>query len=501
MKRKHKKTIILYIFIVLLPTILGSYYLIHIQSQRKLDERMEEANWVAHIHASHWDKFISDTVTSLEVLSLAAKTLYTDLEDMQPLLERTNQSDPRYGGIYILSIDGQIITGSNKIFQKNAFFEIDIVQEVVRTKDIIISNKEFSLPNDQKVLALAVPILNDKNELIAVSMSLLRVDYVKNLLNVLTPGAQLLVLNANDEEVMGFNIKKDDPLDNDRWVSVPIDRIPWNLQVKVPEPDVRNTTMDYIFIIGAVLILTNILFLLIMYMLLRRQAALEKQENEVQKLELVGTLAASTAHEIRNPLTGIKGLVQLLGEKYDDPTDRLYFSVINKEIERINEIVGEFLILGKPTAQKMHAVDIAKVLNELQPLILSEATLNKIDLIYNPSEQPIFVKCTRDQMKQVILNITRNAFEAMENGGRLTIDLSKKNSTCELMISDTGVGIKDEVIEKIFTPFYTSKETGTGLGLVVCRRILHSFGGKIHITSKENKGTTVKITLPIAKTH
>ncbi|UQX56427.1 ATP-binding protein [Cytobacillus pseudoceanisediminis] len=211
----------------------------------------------------------------------------------------------------------------------------------------------------------------------------------------------------------------------------------------------------------------------------------------------MGTLAASTAHEIRNPLTGIKGLIQLLSEKYTNTHDQYYFSVINDEISRINEIVSEFLILGKPAAQKMETLDLRNIIKELEPLIFSEANLHNVTFESAISDEPVMVECTKDQMKQVILNLTKNAFESMEGGGKLTIKLNKMHSKCQLKIADTGSGISEDEIEKIFHPFYTSKETGTGLGLVVCRRILHSFGGEIFITSKETKGTHVDIFLPI----
>jgi two-component system, sporulation sensor kinase D len=208
-------------------------------------------------------------------------------------------------------------------------------------------------------------------------------------------------------------------------------------------------------------------------------------------------LAASTAHEIRNPLTGIKGLIQLLSEKYTNAQDQYYFSVINDEISRINEIVSEFLILGKPTAQKTETLDLRNIIKDLVPLIISEANLHNVHFQSSLPDEPVMVNCTKDQMKQVILNITKNAFESMENGGELTIKLNRLPTKCQLKIIDTGSGIPDSEIVKIFNPFYTSKDTGTGLGLVVCRRILQSSGGEIFITSKENKGTQVDIFLPL----
>jgi two-component system, sporulation sensor kinase D len=222
-------------------------------------------------------------------------------------------------------------------------------------------------------------------------------------------------------------------------------------------------------------------------------------QNETQKLELVGTLAASTAHEIRNPLTGIKGLFQLLSEKYKDPKDQFYFSIVNKEIDRINEIVNEFLILGKPTIQKMEEIHLDQVINDLNPLIFSESNLFNVHYSYKINSEKIIVLATMDQLKQVILNITKNALESMSVGGQLIINLDKKDEEAILSIRDNGNGISEEDLKKIFTPFFTSKENGTGLGLVVCKRIIESFNGTIEIKSKINKGTEVIITLPLQK--
>ena len=232
-------------------------------------------------------------------------------------------------------------------------------------------------------------------------------------------------------------------------------------------------------------------------MMLKRQTKLERMQQEAQKLELIGTLAASTAHEIRNPLTGIKGLVQLLNEKYHHPEDEFYFDVINKEIARINQIVSEFLILGKPTAQKIHTVDMREIIFDLSPLIRSEANLYSIEYELTLPEQEIWVRTNTDQMKQVLLNLTKNAFEAMSKGGQLSLTVLKGKENCYITIADTGPGITKEDLRLIFKPFFTSKEDGTGLGLVVCKRIIESFGGTIEVESESGFGTVVNITLPL----
>lgn len=492
-----KSTLILYICIVIFPSVFGSYFLIQERNNENHHNKIEEANWVASFHESYWEKFINEAVTSLEVVSMTAKTIYNDLNEMKPLLERAHQSDPRYGGIYLLDNNGNLLTGSNNFLPNDIFIEAEFVKEVIQTKDIVIANDQFKLSNGQNVIGLSAPVKDKDNNLIAVSVALLRVDYIENIMKVLTPESKVYVLNAQDDSLMKFNVEAKDRLDSGTWVSIPIESLPWKIKVKVDEPESRGVVIDNIQIIVMMLIITHVLFLFVQYLLLKRQAQLEKQENEVQKLELVGTLAASTAHEIRNPLTGIKGLVQLLSEKYNNPEDQFYFSVIDQEIQRINEIVSEFLVLGKPTAQILEVHDLSVVIQEIYPLISTEASLKKVHISCDLPDKAINVKCTKDQMKQVILNITRNAFEALQNGGTLSVSLKEKANKGELVIVDNGSGIEEELLEKIFTPFFTSKETGTGLGLFVCQRILQNFGGKIELTSQVNIGTEVKITLPL----
>ncbi|WP_077211315.1 PAS domain-containing sensor histidine kinase [Bacillus dakarensis] len=500
MKYKQKRNILLYMMIVLLPTIIGSFLLIKEELNENQQIRVEEANWVASIHASHWNQFVNESVTTLEMLLLTASSIVDDYRQMEPLLIRTHRTEPRYGGIYLLDKDGSILAGSNQELGKNDLKKEDYIQEVIQTKDVIISDHTFFMNNGQNVIGLAAPIVDEKKDLSAMIVFLLRVDYVENIMKVLTPDSELLVMNSQQEVLMNFNTPKEHAENDHRqWISTPIDRLPWSIRVKIADADVKDIVYSSLLITGIIFFLSNIAFLFVKYMLLKREAAIEKKENEAQKLELVGSLAASTAHEIRNPLTGIKGLIQLLSEKYNSESDQLYFNVINQEISRINEIVSEFLILGKPTAQKMNTENLNVILKELHPILSSEANLKNIKLICSVPPEPIFIKCTKDQMKQVILNITKNAVESMDNGGNLTIHLAKKKQVGEIIIQDNGVGIPKEAIEKIFTPFYTSKDTGTGLGLVVCKRLLESFGGQIDVSSEEGIGTIVKITLPLVK--
>ncbi|MCM3705815.1 MULTISPECIES: PAS domain-containing sensor histidine kinase [Cytobacillus] len=493
----RKRNFLLYLFAVIIPTLAGSIFLFMDSVNENDLERIQDAKWIGSIHQRSWDQFISETVTTLEMLSLTAGSADTPSEKLEQLLQKANQMDPRYGGIYLLDPSGLVLTGSNQLLANSDLSAKKYFKEVLVTKDIVISNTPETLTNGQTVVGIGKPVLNEDGDIISIIVAHMRVDYVQNIMRLLTPDARLSVLNSKRKTIMDINMNGDSSFSSQNSITIPIDRLPWSVKVEFPPRDMLKIIMDAFREILVLTIIIHILFLFIKYLRLKKKATKEKKENELQKLELVGSLAASTAHEIRNPLTGIKGLIQLLSEKYTNTHDRYYFSVINDEINRINEIVSEFLILGKPTAQKMDAMDLRSVIKELEPLILSEANLHNVTFESIISDEPVIVDCTKDQMKQVILNLTKNAFESMQDGGKLTIKLNKIQSRCQLKITDTGSGIPEDNIEKIFHPFYTSKEMGTGLGLVVCRRIVHSFGGEIFITSEEKKGTHVDVFLPI----
>lgn len=493
--RKHLLNLFLYSIIVVLPTLGGSYIFSQIEKEKNYLKQVEHAEWVASIHKSHWDQFVSETVTSLQTLSLTSEIYENTPEKMGPLLQKAFETDPRYSGLFLLNGEGRMIVGSNNLLDED-LYKNHYIQEVIRTKDIIISSEVNTLKNNQKVIGLASPVLDEQDRLKFITLALLRVDHVQNIMEILTPETPIVILNQEKNVIIDFD-SEHLYKQGGHWVSKPMNQLPWLIEVKVDEEAAHTNISQLVGTLTLFFILTHILFLLVKYILLKRQSKKERQQNEAQKLELVGTLAAGTAHEIRNPLTGIKGLVQLLSEKHQGEEDQFYFSVINDEIKRINQIVSEFLILGKPTAMKQEPIDMKMIVQDLQPLIASEANLYNVIWHCIFPEGPIPVLCTKDQMKQVILNLTKNAFESMSSGGTLEIRLVKEGKQCVLSVSDTGVGIGKEELEKIFHPFYTSKASGTGLGLVICKRIVQSFQGDIQISSMENKGTTVSVTFPL----
>lgn len=237
-----------------------------------------------------------------------------------------------------------------------------------------------------------------------------------------------------------------------------------------PNPvTIEELTKSLVLPLSCSIVLLNILFILVLYYLLKRQTQLERSENEAQKLELIGTLAASTAHEIRNPLTGISGFIQLLQKKYKGEEDQLYFSIIEQEIKRINQIVSEFLVLGKPTAEKWELNSLQDIIGEIMPIIYSEGNLYNVEVeLQYLTEQPLLVKCTKDHIKQVILNVAKNGLESMPEGGKLTIswELWIKKPLSKLWITVKGFLRKCWIISSFPLLLLKKKEPVSALSYV-----------------------------------
>ncbi|MGP7819141.1 ATP-binding protein [Niallia sp. 01092] len=493
MKMK-KKQILQYILIAVVPVFIAAFFYIDKIIQEEWEQRKNHASWIGTTHQKHWDAFISKTVTSLNILSISIETYENSIENTESLLQNVLKQEPTYGGLILLDQAGNKITGT--VNHVHSFAKTDYINEVIQTKDSVISNKQQMLSNGQKVVGLAKPILNKQKELKYILVVYLRIDYLLNIMEILTPDENIAILNANQDIIISLNSYI---ASNKKTVTLPIDALPWKIQVEVKEINKATIIKKSIAFILFCFVCSHLVYLLLQFYLLRQKTELEKKQNELQKLELVGNLAASSAHEIRNPLTGIKGLIQLLSEKHTTKEEQFYFSIIQTEITRINEIVSQFLILGKPTAFKKQLIDLQTILAELKPLIISESNFHNVQYSFQIPERNIPIICAADQMKQVILNITKNAFEAMVDGGILRLNVIISYDKVIITILDNGVGISNAQLKKVFQPFYTSKDTGTGLGLIVCKRIIQSFNGEIFITSKKNEGTKVDIILPLAE--
>ncbi|PLR78585.1 two-component sensor histidine kinase [Bacillus sp. V3-13] len=244
--------------------------------------------------------------------------------------------------------------------------------------------------------------------------------------------------------------------------------------------------------------------------LAEKKQAFEKAAKEMHEaavasshIATVEQLAAGIAHEIRNPLTTVKGFIQLIQPYLVKIGKEEYANVALEEINRANDIIYEFLNAAKPKENKTEYVYLNTVIREIFMLFESEAHLRSIRFAVEYDERDALLHIDNKQLKQVLVNMVKNALEAVDElGGKRQGSIQLKTEVCSgcayIFIEDNGCGIAEKTAEKLFNPFYTTKETGTGIGLSVCKKIVESYGGKIYVDSTVDKGTTFKIALPIA---
>ncbi|WP_203554246.1 PAS domain S-box protein [Bacillus sp. B15-48] len=218
---------------------------------------------------------------------------------------------------------------------------------------------------------------------------------------------------------------------------------------------------------------------------------------QTEKLTVVGELAAGIAHEIRNPLTSLKGFTQLLEDKADCNPE--YMEIMITEIERINTIVSELLLLTKPKMLEFRQIEIRHVFDNIITLMSAQANLYgvTIQLKMNASIDHLILYGVENKLKQVFINIIKNAIEATEDGGNIIVEIKQHGNDIEFQFVDGGCGISSEVLSKLGKPFFTTKENGTGLGLMVCYSIIKSHQGTMVIDSVVGEGTKVTIRLPL----
>ena len=217
---------------------------------------------------------------------------------------------------------------------------------------------------------------------------------------------------------------------------------------------------------------------------------------ESETLTVAGQLAAGIAHEVRNPLTAIKGFLQLMGDKLEE--EKTYFDIINSEINRIELILSELLTLAKPQDMKFVVKELKVIIEQVKTLIDPQAIIGNIQIHTNYDSDNLALRCDENQLKQVFINFLKNSIEAMTDGGLIKIDVKKHGSDkVKLLFTDQGCGIPENLLKRLGEPFLTTKESGTGLGLMISKQIVENHDGTFHIWS-DSKGTIIEVILPIA---
>ncbi|AQS60540.1 hypothetical protein B0537_07650 [Desulforamulus ferrireducens] len=223
---------------------------------------------------------------------------------------------------------------------------------------------------------------------------------------------------------------------------------------------------------------------------------LEKEMARLERLNLIGEMAAGISHEIRNPLTTVRGFLQLFKIRNECLHQQEYFDLMIDELDRANSIITEFLSLAKKKATNKRLTNLNNIIQNLAPLMQADAVSagKSIRLELTPIPDLLV---DEKEIRQIILNLTRNGLEAMGQGGHLTIKTLRQEDEVLLSVQDQGSGISPEIIDKIGTPFFTTKDNGTGLGLAICYSIATRHGARIEIDSSP-AGTVFAVHFPLA---
>ena len=223
-----------------------------------------------------------------------------------------------------------------------------------------------------------------------------------------------------------------------------------------------------------------------------------------EKLSAIGRMAASIAHEVRNPLASMSGSIQILKNDLDVHGEDLHLmDIVLKETERLNDLVGNFLDYARPPTPRFEDVDLKDIVVDTLNLLGPVATANEITFETELPEEPVILSLDVAQMRQIIMNLVKNAADAVSTGGRVVVSVARDTSRdgSVLAVTDDGPGIPDEVLPEIFEPFMTTKDHGTGLGLAIVYQLVQIHKGTVDVSTEMKKGTTVSIHLPPWRSH
>lgn len=234
---------------------------------------------------------------------------------------------------------------------------------------------------------------------------------------------------------------------------------------------------------------------------MERIRSLEEEVAQQERLSAMGNLAATVAHEIRNPLNAISmGLQRLKAEfrpTQDEDQYSRFIELTQSEVQRLNSIVEQFLSLARPLDLKPESLDIEAILNELATFVEGDAERSHVEVNVTAAPHLPTLKADPNYLKQLLLNLILNGIQAMPEGGTLTLEAGRSNSCLSLSVTDTGIGIPEETLPKIFEPYFTSKSNGSGLGLAIARRIAEAHGGTLTVESQLGKGSRFQASLPL----
>ncbi|TXK90259.1 HAMP domain-containing histidine kinase, partial [Parageobacillus sp. SY1] len=288
-------------------------------------------------------------------------------------------------------------------------------------------------------------------------------------------------------------LKRSNKLSMSVWLTLFLAVLTTFLAIIIAQFQVTDSYIVYFILLPPI----GMLFVVYIMETLKEAIIMRSKLVKVEKMEVVSQLAASISHEIRNPLTVVKGFIQLLKTPSlsQDAKDR-YIQIALDEINRAEAIINEYLTFAKPASNKVERLMVDDQLRKVIQMLAPMAHMNSIEIV--EELQPGAIVGNIQYFQQCFLNLIKNSIEAMPNGGTLTISSRLHGDHVIITIKDTGVGMTTEQVNRFGEPYFSTKEKGTGLGTMVAVKMIQTMQGTLHIQSEVNKGTTLTITFPKA---
>ncbi|HYF75316.1 MAG TPA: ATP-binding protein [Candidatus Nitrosocosmicus sp.] len=405
--------------------------------------------------------------------------------------------------IYLVFIYIDSSIGSDKLFNVLAMTEIALI--------MFISYSMYNLIKNDSVLRNAIGLMRDEMSddstiFNTISDGIIIVDNKGKIRNINHGLCRILgieesqILNKNLYNLM---IEWEDCNENKLLPGIVIESLETQKEYKQQEKVfIRNNEVLYLAVSTYMLRnkSKNLIGVLAVVHDFTQRKKLEQQLMHVEKLATAGQMAAELAHEIKNPICSIKGLIQIMGKKHS-LEDSKYYEVITNEIDRISVLLQRFLALTQ-SKPKLEKTSINALVDEIVPLVESYAESKNINISVDMQREMPNIYADRENIRQVIVNIIQNGIDALHRNGRMNISIwyDQINDLIKMEFKDNGSGIKPEYLDKIFEPFFTTKDNGSGLGLAISHKIIENHCGKLFAFNNLDGGATFVIELPVART-
>nr|WP_263313808.1 ATP-binding protein [Mammaliicoccus sp. Marseille-Q6498] len=488
--KSFKKIIILNIVIALIVSLLLGI-LLNKTHTNKIDQRLDITKEIINLKI---DSFISESNSLQESLTTILSNTHNE-KFINKFLEDNHTRYKWIDHIYILDKNKNIVYDSLGKGHTNISDFNSYKYQFPFTLTASLSSKTKTLSQSKTMLLTNKIIVSDENYTAVIKINM---EAFKNEIKLISNRYNIQVSGLDGTKIyqVGPEFK------HSKSTRYQYRDLPISITISSQYDSLTRVIIPSIF--NFLLVFSFLTIILLIYKSKSQRLEHEKliEQANSEKLRLIGTLAANTAHEIKNPLTSINGFIELTRRKYDKDKVDTHFNIITEELDRINNIVTQFLYLGKPTNLEYTNVNISQTIKDIIQFSEYELEQNNIKISVILPNEPVFAYLSEDQLKQILINLLQNAKDALTEtkNAHITIQLQKSNSKyATLEFKDNGVGMSKETQDKIFDPFFTTKESGSGLGLYLSKKLIEDWNGQITVFTNLEKGTTFLITLPIAK--